>query len=153
MPKESCGLLMYKFEDGALRVFLAHPGGPFFKNKDEGVWTIPKGEIEGNEEKLEAAIREFEEEIGFKPEGRFVYLGSAKQKGGKLNHIWAFEGDWVNQSLPESNTFPMEWPPKSGQIQYFPEVGQVAFFDIETARQKIRDRQEVFLDLLQEMFQ
>ena len=150
MAKLSGGLLMYKFEHGQLKVFLAHPGGPYFKNKDAGVWSIPKGELEGEEDKLSAAIREFEEEIGFRPDGQFFYLGSAKQKGGKLNHIWAFEGTWGNRQLPESNTFPMEWPPKSGKTQYFPEVDKVDFFDIPTARQKIRDRQEIFLDWLME---
>lgn len=150
MAKEAGGLLMYKFENELLQVFLGHPGGPYFKNKDEGVWSIPKGEIEGAEDKLSAAIREFEEEIGFKPEGNFFYLGHAKQKGGKINHIWAFEGDREPGSLPSSNTFEMEWPPKSGKKQEFPEIDQAAFFDITTARIKIRERQAIFLDWLLE---
>lgn len=150
MAKVAGGLLMYKFEEETLKVFLAHPGGPYFNNKDIGVWSIPKGEIEGEEHKLSAAIREFEEEIGFKPDGNFFYLGNAQQKGGKWNHIWAFEGDWVDNSLPVSNTFPMEWPPKSGKTQYFPEVDKVNFFDIPTAREKIRDRQSIFINWLLE---
>ncbi len=150
MVKVAGGLLMYKIEDNALKVFLAHPGGPYFRNKDNGVWSIPKGEIEGEEDKLSAAIREFEEEIGFKPEGDFFYLGHAQQKGGKWNHIWAFEGDWGDRSIPVSNTFPMEWPPKSGKIQHFPEVDKVNFFDIPTAKEKIRDRQAIFIDWLLE---
>lgn len=142
---------MYKLTaDNAIAVFLAHPGGPYFRNKDYGVWSIPKGEVEGNEDQLNAAIREFEEEIGFRPqpEGDFIYLGEAAQKGGKLNHIWAFESEPSLEGLPNSNTFPMEWPPKSGQTQFFPEVDAVSFFDIQTARKKIRDRQEIFLDRL-----
>ncbi len=149
MTKIAGGLLMYKFVEGSPRVFLAHPGGPYFRNKDEGVWSIPKGEIEGEEDQLMAAIREFEEEIGFRPEGNFFYLGSAQQKGGKWNYIWAFEGDWEKgKSLPQSNKFPMEWPPGSGQTQYFPEVDKVEFFTIPFARKKIRDRQAIFLDKL-----
>lgn len=153
MAQVAGGLLMYKWEQGTLKVFLGHPGGPYFRNKDIGVWTIPKGEIEGAEDKLSAAIREFEEEIGFRPEGDFFYLGTAQQKGGKWNHIWAFEGDIPHQSIPVSNTFPMEWPPKSGKTEYFPEVDQVDFFAIPTAREKIRDRQAVFLDWLLEKVQ
>jgi len=149
MAKVAGGLLMYRWVDQQLQVFLAHPGGPYFRDKDNGVWSIPKGEIEGEEDKLTAAVREFEEEIGFKPEGHFFYLGHAQQKGGKWNHIWAFEGDLPNQDIPQSNTFPMEWPPNSGKTQYFPEVDQVSFFDIPTAHLKLRDRQEVFLDWLE----
>jgi predicted NUDIX family NTP pyrophosphohydrolase len=151
MAKLSGGLLMYRTaaNDG-IEVFLAHPGGPYFHNKDKGVWSIPKGELEGDENHLSAAIREFEEEIGFRPDPglNYHYLGEAKQKGGKINHIWAFESNPSLDGLPQSNTFPMEWPPKSGKTQYFPEVDHIGFFDIPTAKEKIRDRQAVFLDRL-----
>lgn len=151
MVKHAGGLLMYRQPEGErIEVFLAHPGGPYFRNKDTGVWSIPKGELEGDEHQLSAAIREFEEEIGFKPEPdhTYWYLGEARQKGGKINHIWAFQANPSLEGLPESNTFPMEWPPRSGQQQHFPEVDAVGFFGIPTARHKIRDRQEVFLDRL-----
>ena len=151
MAKRSGGLLMYRTSiDGAIEVFLAHPGGPYFHNKDKGVWSFPKGELEGEEDQLTAAIREFEEEIGFrpKPDVDYYYLGEAKQKGGKINFIWAFESNPSLEGFPQSNTFPMEWPPKSGTTQYFPEVDYIGFFDIPTAREKIRDRQEVFIDRL-----
>jgi predicted NUDIX family NTP pyrophosphohydrolase len=147
------GLLMYtRLSTGGIAVLLAHPGGPYFRNRDEGVWTIPKGELESGEDKLTAAIREFEEEIGFRPEPEkaYFYLGESKQKGGKVNHIWALHANPDLTGLPQSNTFPMEWPPRSGQKQHFPEVDDIGFFDIQTARQKIRDRQEVFIDRLME---
>lgn len=151
MAKLSGGLLLFRFNKaGHTEVLLAHPGGPYFRNKDEGVWSIPKGELEGEEDQLAAAIREFEEEIGFYPQssGQYLYLGEAKQKGGKVNHVWALRSNPSLQGFPRSNTFPMEWPPKSGKTEYFPEVDKVAFFDIPTAHRKIRDRQAVFLDRL-----
>ena len=147
------GLLVYKqLGPGRVAVLLGHPGGPYFRNRDEGVWTIPKGELESGEDKLTAAIREFEEEIGFRPDpgDAYFYLGEARQKGGKVNHIWALNTNPDLTGLPQSNTFPMEWPPRSGQKQHFPEVDDIGFFEIQTARQKIRDRQEVFIDRLLE---
>jgi predicted NUDIX family NTP pyrophosphohydrolase len=118
MPRVSAGLLMYRFHDGKLQVLLAHPGGPYFKNKDDGAWSIPKGEIEAGEDLLEAAQREFKEEIGVVPSGPFIALTPITQKGGKIVHAWAFEGD-CDPSASVSNTFTMEWPPKSGRQMEF----------------------------------
>lgn len=140
MPRISAGLLMYRIRDGVLQVLLAHPGGPLFRNKDEGAWSIPKGEIEPGEDLLDAAQREFEEETGIKPSGPFVPLASIQQKGGKIVHAWAFEGDCDPASI-KSNTFTMEWPPRSGQQGEFPEIDRAAFFDLETAKRKIKAAQ------------
>lgn len=145
----SAGLLMYRHRDGKLQVLLAHPGGPFFKNKDEGSWSIPKGEIESKEDFLEAAQREFEEETGIKPVGPFIELTPVKQKGGKVVHAWAFEGDCDPTGIV-SNTFTMEWPPKSGRQTEFPEIDRAEFFDLETARQKINAAQAGLIDELEE---
>lgn len=140
MPRVSAGLLMYRIQDGKLQVLLAHPGGPFFQNKDDGAWTIPKGEIEAGEDLLEAAKREFEEETGIKPSGPFIELTPIKQKGGKIVHAWAFQGD-CDPSAVASNTFTMEWPPKSGRQMEFPEMDRAEFFDVATAGQKIKAAQ------------
>src|SRR6186997_2435047 len=120
MPRVSAGLLMYRNCDGMLQVLLAHPGGPLFKNKDQGVWTIPKGEIEPGEDLLEAARREFEEETGVTPTGPFTALTPIQQKGGKIVHAWAFKGDCDPRAIV-SNTFTLEWPPHSGRQMGFPE--------------------------------
>ena len=127
--KESAGLLMYRAAGGALEVFLAHPGGPLFRNKDDGAWTIPKGEIDGDDEPLATAQREFEEETGITPRGEYRSLGSVRQKGGKLVRAWAFAcPDGYDDSKPiRSNTFTMEWPPRSGKQQEFPEVDAARF--------------------------
>jgi predicted NUDIX family NTP pyrophosphohydrolase len=140
MPRVSAGLLMYRLQDGKLQVLLAHPGGPFFQNKDDGAWTIPKGEIEPGEDMLEAAKREFEEETGITPTGPFIALKPIKQKGGKIVHAWAFQGD-CDTSAVVSNTFTMEWPPKSGRQMEFPEMDRAEFFDVATAGQKIKAAQ------------
>ena len=137
----SAGLLMYRFKSSELLVFLAHPGGPLFENKDEGHWTIPKGEVPLGETLLDTAIREFEEETGIRPHGPFVELGSIRQKGGKLVHAWAFEGDWDESSPLRSNTFEMEWPPRTGNRQHFPEVDRALFFPLAEARQKLKGSQ------------
>ena len=131
-------------------VYLAHPGGPFFKNKDEGSWTIPKGEIPEGEEPFATALREFEEETGLRinPAGRFIDLGSIRQKSGKLVQAWAIEGDCPEGHCLTSNTFQMEWPPRSGKFQNFPEIDRAQFFPLETARRKINPAQAVFLDRL-----
>ena len=136
MAKKSAGLVMYRIRGGALEVLLVHLGGPFWAKKDVGAWFIPKGEIEPGEDELAAAQREFEEESGFKPSGRFIALGSVKQKGGKIVTAWAFAGDCDPAAL-KSNTFKMEWPPRSGKQREFPEVDRAAFFTIEAAREKI----------------
>jgi predicted NUDIX family NTP pyrophosphohydrolase len=135
---------------GGLEVFLAHPGGPFFAKRDHGHWTIPKGEIDEGEDAQACAIREFQEEtgIGLMPAAQhYIDLGTVRQRGGKLVHAWAFEGDWT-QRVPEGNTFELEWPPRSGQKQTFPEIDRAEFFELETARRKINVAQIEFLDRL-----
>jgi predicted NUDIX family NTP pyrophosphohydrolase len=148
MPRLSAGLLLYRIRNGTLEVLLAHPGGPFFRNKDEGAWTIPKGEIEPHEDKLHAAQREFQEELGFRPDGPFQPLTPVKQKGGKLVHAWACEGD-CDPSAAVSNTFSLEWPPRSGTRQDFPEVDEVRWFDLGAARARINPAQTAMLDELE----
>ena len=149
MPRVSAGLLMYRICSGAVEVLLGHPGGPFFQKKDQGAWSIPKGEIEPGEDFLEAAKREFVEEIGITPTGAFIQLAPVKQKGGKLVHAWAFEGDCDTQAVV-SNTFTMEWPPKSGVWSEFPELDRAEFFDLDTARTKINVAQVSLIDELQQ---
>lgn len=140
MARESAGLLMYRIHNGAPEVLLVHPGGPFWKAKDAGAWTIPKGEIQPSEEPLAAALREFEEELGFKPAGSFFPLASIRQKGGKVVHAWAFEGE-CDPAAIRSNTFDLEWPPRSGKLQQFPEVDRAGFFSFAVAAQKINPAQ------------
>src|SRR4029077_14220977 len=118
----SAGLLMFRRNGDDLDVLLAHPGGPFFVKKDDGVWTIPKGEAAPGEDLLDRARIEFEEEIGLRPVGDWLPLGSIKQKGGKTVHAWAFEGDLPEGFQPKSNLFEIEWPPRSGKLETFPEV-------------------------------
>jgi predicted NUDIX family NTP pyrophosphohydrolase len=137
----SAGLLMFRFRNGNLQVFIAHPGGPLFRKKDEGHWTIPKGEPPEGETLLNAAIREFEEETGIKPHGDYMELGSIKQKGGKVVHAWAFEGDHEDSQPIRSNTFQMEWPPGSGKVQSFPEVDRAGFFLLAEAKKKLKETQ------------
>jgi predicted NUDIX family NTP pyrophosphohydrolase len=141
---------MYRVRDGQLQVFLAHPGGPFFQNKDEGVWTIPKGEPDPGEDFLDAAVREFTEETNLKPTGPYLELTPVKQKGGKTVHTWAFEGASLPVTLI-SNTFVMEWPPKSGTMMEFPEIDKAEFFDGETAKRKINPAQAAFIDELEQI--
>jgi predicted NUDIX family NTP pyrophosphohydrolase len=148
MPRLSAGLLMYREKDGVLQVLLAHPGGPYFAKKDEGAWTIPKGEPDEGEDLLAAARREFEEETGIKPAGDFIPLKPIKQKGGKTVHAWAFQGD-CDATAIKSNTFTIEWPPKSGKRQDFPEIDRAGWFDLPTARIKIKAGQEAFINELQ----
>jgi predicted NUDIX family NTP pyrophosphohydrolase len=153
MPsRKSAGLLMYRFRSGQLEVLLAHPGGPYFSRQDHGYWTLPKGEIEAGENQLETAIREFKEEVGLAidPGSRFVELVSIRQRGGKVVHAWAFEGDYdVTHPLPTS-TFEMEWPPHSGKRKCFPEVDRLEFYRLPEARLKIKDTHLPFLDRLEE---
>jgi len=140
---------MYKFDKEELKVFLVHPGGPFFKNKDDGYWSIPKGLVEKDEDLLYTAIREFKEETGIEPAGEFISLGWVKQKSGKTIHAWSFEyfGDGEIKIL--SNDFELEWPPNSGRKQFFPEVDNGQFFSIKEARLKISGTQSEFLGVLQ----
>jgi predicted NUDIX family NTP pyrophosphohydrolase len=148
MPRISAGLLMYRIRDGKLQVLLAHPGGPYFKKKDEGAWTIPKGEIEPGEDLLGAAKREFEEETGIAPVGPFVALAPIRQKGGKIVHAWAFQGDCEPGAIV-SNTFTIEWPPKLGRLSEFPEIDRADFFDLPAALRKIKSGQEALIEELQ----
>ncbi len=148
MPRLSAGLLMYRIKDGAAQVLLAHPGGPYFVNKDDGAWSIPKGEPEPDEDLFLTARREFEEETGVKPVGPFIPLQPVKQKGGKIVHAWACEGDCDPASI-RSNMFTMEWPPKSGRQQQFPEIDRAEFFDLETARRKVKSGQVGLIDELE----
>jgi predicted NUDIX family NTP pyrophosphohydrolase len=145
MPRVSAGLLMYRVHNGRVQMLLAHPGGPFFKNKDDGAWSIPKGEIELGEDLLEAAKREFEEETGVTPTGPFTALRPVKQKGGKIVHAWAFEGDCDPRAIV-SNKFTMEWPPKSGREMEFPEIDRADFFAVGAARRKIKAGQEALIE-------
>jgi predicted NUDIX family NTP pyrophosphohydrolase len=152
MPRISAGLLLYRIRDGAVQVLLAHPGGPYYVNKDEGDWSIPKGEPEPDEDLLLTAQREFEEEAGLKPTGPFIPLKPIQQKGGKIVHAWAFEGDCDPATL-RSNMFTMEWPPHSGRQQEFPEIDRAEFFDLVTARKKIKAGQEALIDELEVVLQ
>ena len=148
MSRVSAGLLMYRRDNDTLQILLAHPGGPFFRNKDDGAWSIPKGEIESGEDLLETAKREFREEIGVTPTGPFIALTTVKQRGGKIVHAWAFEGD-CDPTAIVSNTFNMEWPPRSGKQMDFPEIDRAEFFDVSTARQKINAGQVALIDELE----
>src|SRR6478672_8431626 len=152
MPRSrtSAGLLMFRKRNDALEVLLAHPGGPFFKKKDDGAWTIPKGEPAVGEELIEAAIREFAEETGFAPTPPFRALSPIRQKGGKMVHAWAFEGDCDPGSIV-CNTVSIEWPPRSGRTVSFPEIDRADFFDLATARLKMNTAQAPFLDELEAM--
>ena len=142
---------MFRRMPDELEVLLVHPGGPFFRKKDDGAWTIPKGEAAEGEELRTRARTEFEEELGIAPpQGEWMDLGSVKQKGGKTVHAWAFAGDLPSDFKLASNRFEMEWPPRSGKMQLFPEVDEARFFPLELARSKINQAQVVFLDRLLE---
>ena len=134
--------------DNHLEILLVHPGGPFFAKKDDGAWTIPKGEATPNEDLLTRAIIEFEEELGIKPSGNWLPLGSIKQKGGKTVHAWAFEGDLEENFELKSNLFEMEWPRRSGNAKQFPEIDRAEFFPEEMARRKINPAQIALIDRL-----
>jgi predicted NUDIX family NTP pyrophosphohydrolase len=137
---------MVRRSGGGIEILLAHPGGPFFRNRDDGAWTIPKGLVNPGEDLLAAACREFEEETGVPVrDATFAPLGSVRQKAGKLVHAWAFAGDCDPAAL-RSNTFEIEWPRRSGRLQVFPEIDRAAFFGPDTARRKILPAQEPFID-------
>ncbi|HXW17179.1 MAG TPA: NUDIX domain-containing protein [Candidatus Acidoferrales bacterium] len=150
MAKHSAGLLMYRKLRGQVEVLLAHPGGPFWAKKDEGAWSIPKGEVDRGEDVLDSAKREFAEETGIEPRGKLSALGSVRQKSGKIVTAWAFEGDCDPQTI-RSNTFAMEWPPRSGKQQEFPEIDRAAFFSIEAARTKILASEAELLSRLEKI--
>jgi predicted NUDIX family NTP pyrophosphohydrolase len=142
--KQTAGILLYRIRNGGLEVFLVHPGGPFWMQKDDGAWSIPKGETEEGEDLLHAAKREFHEETGFSLDGDFIALTPLKQRGGKIVHAWAVEGD-VDAESSKSNLFSMEWPPRSGKRAEFPEVDRAAWFTLETAKEKILQSQAELL--------
>ena len=139
---------MYRRRAGALQVLLVHPGGPFWAKKDLGAWTIPKGEVAEGEDLLATARREFEEETSLRPDGPFAPLGSITQKAGKVVHAWAFEGD-CDPTAVRSNTYKVEWPPRSGQWREFPEVDRAEWFSLDDARAKINAAQAELLARLE----
>jgi predicted NUDIX family NTP pyrophosphohydrolase len=147
--RKSAGILLYRIKENLPEVFLVHPGGPFWKGKEKGAWSVPKGEYPEDEAPLAAAKREFEEETGKAISGTFIELQPVKQKGGKLVLAWAVEGD-IDADKIVSNTYKLEWPYKSGKWQSFPEVDKAAWFSIEEARQKINPAQEALIDDLLE---
>ena len=142
---------MFRKNNELLEFLLVHPGGPFFRNKDNGAWTIPKGEAAEGEDLLVRAQLEFREELGVNPSASdWIELGTVKQKGGKTVHAWAFEGELPPDFVVASNTFTMEWPPRSGRTQEFPEIDRAEFFPIALAKEKINQAQVEFLDRLLE---
>lgn len=149
MAKVSAGLVMYRVRNGKIEALLVHLGGPFWAKKDEGAWFIPKGEIMEGEDEFAAAKREFEEETGFKPEGTFVALGKVRHKSGKTVVAWAFAGTCDPLSI-KSNTFTIEWPPRSGKQREFPEVDRAEWFTIDAAKNKIHADEFELLKRLEE---
>ena len=152
MPKKSAGLLLFRTVSGVIEVLLVHPGGPLWAKRDEGAWSIPKGEFEEDEDPLTAARREFAEETGARAEGDFIPLAPLRQRTGKIVYAWAVAGQFDPAHLT-SNTFTMEWPPHSGRRQDFPEVDRAGWFTLSMARQKILPGQVGFLDEIEEKIQ
>lgn len=151
MAKMSAGILLYRVDaQAAIEVLLVHPGGPFWKNKDLGAWSIPKGEFLPGEDRLEHAKREFQEELGKKVGGNFIELRPIRQAGGKIVYAFAQQRD-IDVSNINSNTFSMEWPPRSGRQQDFPEVDRAEWFDLETARTKINPSQAAFIQQIEKL--
>jgi predicted NUDIX family NTP pyrophosphohydrolase len=152
MPKRSGGLLLYRREQKEVQVLLVHPGGPYWAKRDDGAWSLPKGEYDADEDPLEVAIREFREELGVVPPdvSSPEYLGELRQRSGKLVSAWAVEGD-LHLGAVHSNTFTMEWPPRSGRMREFPEVDRAGWFGLEAARRKLVAGQVGFVDRLSEL--
>jgi predicted NUDIX family NTP pyrophosphohydrolase len=150
MVERSAGVLLYRLADGEIRVLLAHPGGPFWRRRDAGAWTIPKGLLQDGETAEAAARREFSEELGVEPEGALRPLGEIRQAGGKRVEAFTLEGDFDVARL-RSNDFALEWPPKSGRTALFPEVDRVAWFSLSIAREKILPGQAPLLDRLERL--
>ncbi len=150
MAKKSAGILLLRTHNNNPEVFLVHPGGPFWIKKDEGAWSIPKGEFEDDEEPLAAAKREFEEETGIKISGEFIELTPIKQKSGKIVYAWAVEGN-IDPAKIKSNEFEIEWPPKSGKMKTFPEIDKAAWFYFDEAKKKILESQANFIDELKKI--
>ena len=147
--RTSAGILLYRSPPGGLEMLLAHPGGPYFAKRDAGTWSIPKGEPDADEPLLDVARREFTEETGHPlPGGPLLELGSIVQKGGKVVHAWAVEGD-LDPGMARSNTFDLEWPPKSGRLVAFPEIDRVGWFDPAEARIRIKAAQIPLLERLE----
>ena len=147
MPKKSAGILLYRIVNKKLEVFLVHPGGPFWAKKDNGAWSIPKGEFEDDEEPLAAAKREFKEETGIEISGEFIQLTSIKQKSGKIVYAWAVEGD-IDPAKIKSNDVEIEWPPRSGRQQTFPEIDKAEWFNYVEAQKKIISAQSPLIEEL-----
>ena len=145
MAKRSAGILLYRMRNKFLEVFLVHPGGPFWAKKDEGAWSIPKGEFDDGEDPLKAARREFQEETGLAPDGKFIELNPIRQKSGKFVYAWAIEGD-IDPTKISSNNFEMEWPPRSGKMRSFPEVDKADWFTLDKAKRKMNAGQVALLD-------
>jgi predicted NUDIX family NTP pyrophosphohydrolase len=152
MVKKSAGLLMYRRRHGVIEVFLVHPGGPLWVKRDAGSWSIPKGEYAPGEDPLDAAKREFQEETSLHAAGEFIPLTPRKQPSGKIVSAWAFKGD-CDTSAIKSNTFSMEWPPRSGRQQAFPEVDRAGWFSISAAKEKILKGQTGFLEELTQILE
>jgi predicted NUDIX family NTP pyrophosphohydrolase len=148
MAKRSAGLIVYRRRRDGVEVFLVHPGGPFWAKKDLGAWSIPKGEYEEGEDGLAAARREFPEETGFAVDGEFVEVGTVRQAGGKVDTAWAVEGEF-DAALLQSNVFEMEWPPRSGRLQEFPEADRGGWFSMEEAKERILKGQVELLEMLE----
>ncbi|MFA5352880.1 MAG: NUDIX domain-containing protein [Thermodesulfovibrionales bacterium] len=146
----SAGLLMYRRNGNSIQAFLIHPGGPYFRNKDIGVWSIPKGMIAPGEELLAAALREFEEETGIIPSGEYIPLTPVRMSSGKVVHAWAFEGE-ADPDRVTSNTFTLEWPPRSGRLREYPEVDRAGWFDLDEAEMRITRGQIPLITELREL--
>ena len=150
--RQSAGLLMYRKREELLEVFIAHPGGPRFADRDEGVWSIPKGEFEPNETPFETAVREFQEETGLKvPSTEFFNLDSIQQKGGKIVHAWGFDGQDISAKEITSNRIKIEWPKRSGKRIEIPEIDRAQYFPTAVARKKLKQRQIPFIDRLEQL--
>ena len=147
MARAAAGLLLFRRKSDGIEVLLVHPGGPLWTRKDDGAWSIPKGEMEAGEAPLRTAQREFEEELGSPVSGEFIPLTQIRQASGKLVHAWAIEADFDPATL-KSGTFSMEWPPRSGHQQHFPEVDRAEWFSLDEARRKINKAQIALLDQL-----
>jgi predicted NUDIX family NTP pyrophosphohydrolase len=149
LSAQSAGLLLYRRRNGKLEVLLVHPGGPFWQKRDDGAWSIPKGEVAENETGMDVARREFREELGTAaPQEDGIDLGTVRQAGGKVVQAWALAGD-LDATRSTSNTFVMEWPPRSGKMQSFPEVDRAGWFDLVAARRKLLPAQRAFIDRLE----